>query len=145
MPSCRFHIGGRAFLGTVLEHEFLPAEFMDAWSANFTTVLTHLKVHAASLLWPEEFPSRARTCMCDAACRLQPGKLTQASTSLTPQESVPADTLLVYHTVHVPHRTADASMWEADAFLAQHVAQLNAAGREVRVLLPRLLRSVGEG
>ena len=47
------------------------------------------------------------------------------------QESVPADTLLVYHTLHVPHRTTNATMWEADAFLPQHIAQLNSAGREV--------------
>ena len=47
------------------------------------------------------------------------------------QERVPEDTLLVYHTLHVPRRTSDPGMWEADAYLAQHVAQLNAAGRHV--------------
>ena len=47
------------------------------------------------------------------------------------QERAPEDTLLVYHTLHVPRRTSDPGMWESDAFLAQHVAQLNAAGRQV--------------
>ncbi len=47
------------------------------------------------------------------------------------QERVPEDTLLVYHTLHVPRHTSDPGMWEADAYLAQHVAQLNAAGRHV--------------
>ena len=48
------------------------------------------------------------------------------------QESVPEDTLLVFHTLHVPHGSADPNMWEADAFLPQHVAQLNSAGRQAR-------------
>ena len=47
------------------------------------------------------------------------------------QERVPEETLLVFHTLHVPRRTSDPGMWEADAHLAQHVAQLNAAGRHV--------------
>ncbi len=47
------------------------------------------------------------------------------------QERVPNDTLLVYHTLHIPRQTSDQGMWEADAYLAQHVAQLNAAGRHV--------------
>ena len=47
------------------------------------------------------------------------------------QERVPEDTLLVYHTLHVPHQSADPGMWENDPFLPQHVAQLNAAGRHV--------------
>lgn len=37
----------------------------------------------------------------------------------------------MFHTLHVPRRTSDPGMWEADAYLAQHVAQLNAAGRHV--------------
>ena len=44
---------------------------------------------------------------------------------------MPEDTLLVYHTLHVPRHTSDPGMWEADGYLAQHVAQLNAAGRHV--------------
>ena len=44
---------------------------------------------------------------------------------------MPEDTLLVYHTLHVPHQSADPGMWENDPFLPQHVAQLNAAGRHV--------------
>ena len=47
------------------------------------------------------------------------------------QERVPEDTLLVFHTLHEPRRTSDPGMWESDAYLAQHVAQLNAAGRHV--------------
>ena len=47
------------------------------------------------------------------------------------QERVPDETLLVYHTLHTPHQTSDPGMWETDAYLAQHVAQLNAAGRHV--------------
>ena len=47
------------------------------------------------------------------------------------QERVPEETLLVYHTLHVPRHTSNPGMWEADAYLAQHVAQLNAAGRHV--------------
>lgn len=45
------------------------------------------------------------------------------------QESVPEGTLLVYHTEHIPVQTTDPEKWETDAFLYQHVAQLNAAGR----------------
>ena len=45
---------------------------------------------------------------------------------------MPPETMLVYHTAHTPHRTANLSLWEADAFLPQHVAQINAAGREAR-------------
>lgn len=41
---CRYHNGGHAFKGTVLEHEFLPAEFLQAWMHNFTAILTHLRV-----------------------------------------------------------------------------------------------------
>ena len=44
---------------------------------------------------------------------------------------MPEDTLLVYHTLHVPHQSADPWMWENDPFLPQHVKQLNAAGRHV--------------
>ena len=44
---------------------------------------------------------------------------------------MPEDTLLVYHTLHVPHQSADLGMWENDPFLSQHVKQLNAAGRHV--------------
>ena len=44
---------------------------------------------------------------------------------------MPEDTLLVYHTLHVPHQTSDPGMWENDPYLPQHVKQLNAAGRHV--------------
>ena len=44
---------------------------------------------------------------------------------------MPEETLLLYHTLHVPHQSADLGMWENDPFLPQHVAQLNAAGRHV--------------
>ena len=37
----------------------------------------------------------------------------------------------MYHTLHVPHQSADLGMWENDPFLSQHVKQLNAAGRHV--------------
>ncbi|EIE21231.1 hypothetical protein COCSUDRAFT_67133 [Coccomyxa subellipsoidea C-169] len=47
------------------------------------------------------------------------------------RESVPEGTLLVYHTEHIPVQTKDPQKWETDAFLYQHVAQLNAAGRHV--------------
>lgn len=47
------------------------------------------------------------------------------------QERVPDETLLMYHTLHTPHQTSDPGMWETDAYLAEHVAQLNAAGRHV--------------
>ena len=47
------------------------------------------------------------------------------------QERVPDETLLVYHTLHTPHQTSDPGMWETDAYLAEHVAQLNAVGRHV--------------
>ncbi|CAL8466161.1 g5697 [Coccomyxa elongata] len=47
------------------------------------------------------------------------------------QESVPEGTLLAYHTEHIPVQTTDPGKWETDAYLFQHVAQLNAAGRHV--------------
>lgn len=53
------------------------------------------------------------------------------TTMILVQERVPDETLLVYHTLHTPHQTSDPGMWETDAYLAQHVAQLNAAGRHV--------------
>jgi len=46
------------------------------------------------------------------------------------QESVPKDTMLVYHTLHFPQKVEFEGWWEADPFLEQHVAQLNAAGRQ---------------
>lgn len=46
------------------------------------------------------------------------------------QDSVPEGTLLVYHTEHIPVQTSDPGKWETDEFLFQHVAQLNAAGRQ---------------
>ena len=52
------------------------------------------------------------------------------------QESVPEETVLVFHTLHVPHASSDPNMWEADAYLPQHVAQLNAAGRQARTIPP---------
>ncbi|KAK9909869.1 hypothetical protein WJX75_008757 [Coccomyxa subellipsoidea] len=47
------------------------------------------------------------------------------------KESVPEGTMLAYHTLHTPHQTKEPQFWETDAFLRQHVAQINAAGRFV--------------
>eukprot|EP00884_Botryococcus_braunii_P013162 jgi/Botrbrau1/21847/Bobra.0190s0061.2 len=45
----------------------------------------------------------------------------------------PKHTLLVYHTMHtpVPYPVPGYKVWESDRYVAQHVAQLNAAGRHV--------------
>jgi hypothetical protein len=51
------------------------------------------------------------------------------------QDQVPDGTVLAYHTLHMPRSTSDPGMWETDPFLAQHVAQLNAAGRHVAAQL----------
>ena len=81
--------------------------------------------HAAPLTACEKYDRHLaqRMAHCHAGLALRP--------PVTLQERVPGDTLLVYHTLHVPHQSADPGMWENDPFLPQHVKQLNAAGRHV--------------
>ncbi len=47
------------------------------------------------------------------------------------QDSVPENTLLIYHTLHIPQQVDKPDKWESDRYLYPHVAQLNAAGRHV--------------
>ena len=45
--SCRYYRGGRTFVGTVLEREILPADWLCSWSQNLTRNLLHLKVRCS--------------------------------------------------------------------------------------------------
>ncbi len=51
------------------------------------------------------------------------------------QDSVPDNTLLVYHTAHLPQQVDKPNKWESDRYLYPHIAQMNAAGRHVAQML----------
>ena len=74
---------------------------------------------------------RCRMCHSSFVQRPQCMPACEHVSALDKQEGVPPETLLVFHTLHSPHRVTDPRAWEADPFMPQHVAQINAAGREV--------------